>query len=96
MFVRDRPPSVPSCGLSRQTVQASQRMYAAPRQSMAGLMAGMNSYSSEENTAQHATMADTPINTPTLNGSAPLKPYLPAFVMAMMLFGPGVNAIRET
>ena len=47
--------------------------------------------SSEEKAAQQDTRMKTPKKTPRLKGSAFLKPYLPALVMDMMLFGPGVS-----
>lgn len=33
---------------------------------------------------------------PRLKGNDFLKPYFPALVMDMILFGPGVNAVRKT
>jgi hypothetical protein len=59
-------------------------------------MDGIKSYRREENAAQQDITIKKPNNTPKLNGNDFLKPYLLAFVIDMMLLGPGVKAVRKT
>lgn len=65
-------------------------------QSITGFTDGMKPYRALENAAQQDMTIKNPYKTPMLNGNDFLKPYLLAFVIDIILLGPGVKAVRKT